>query len=354
MALASTAPLLNIQDGSGATLSPANGGTAVVGAGDALTLSLTNGTSGIQKWTVQAICPAYPALHQRLLVDWTQGQATSITVPMPALPIVGQGAQNGVALVSTVSDGSGGSVPSSTHFLQTKGVGGAAMPMQTYADYVIVASLPAYTNTNGVLTGNSNGAVTSAMADAATPAVGDIFLLEHGLAASAADAGLYVLTAVGAAGAKFSAQAIGFGQTMLPKAEILLGSRGTVFKNTTWVNTLTGYSNVVGTASFTFFPRLVNYTAALVAGVITAGASATSGAPAVMSVVSTTLTNVSIIRRTANTSTATTGGYTFNSSSGLVAGGLGTGSVSCFAAVAAGTINNADVSTMNVTVVNPV
>ena len=352
MALASTAPLLNIQDAGGVTLSPSNGGTAVVGAGDSLTLSLTNGTSGLQAWTVQAICPAYPSLHQKLLVDWRPGMATSVTIPMPALPIVGQGPQNGVALVSTVSDGSGGAVPSSTHFLQTKGVGGSAMPMQTYADYVIVASLPTYTNTNGVLTGNSNGAVTSAMADGATPAVGDIFLLEQGLAASAADAGLCVLTAVGSGSAKFSAQAIGFGQTMLPKAEILVGSRGTVFKNTTWVNTLTGYSNVVGTASFTFFPRFVTWNSAAVAGINTAGASATTGAPGKMSVFSTTLSNLVIVRTTPS-GTASTVDYAMNSA-GMVAGGLGTGAASAFATVAAGTVNASDVSTLSITLINPV
>jgi hypothetical protein len=37
----------------------------------------------------------------------------------------------------------------------------------------------------------------------------------------------------------------------------------------------------------------------------------------------------------------------------MAAGGLGTGAASVFSTVAAGTINNADVSTMDTTVFNP-
>ena len=348
MALATTAPLVTIQNGSGASTAVAQGATLNVTPGLPLTFSLTNGTSGIQRWELTFLCPSYPGLHQRTFT-WTPGMATTWQVPMPALPVAGNSVLSGIEFISTTSDGSGGAIPQATGFLQNELP--SAMPMQQYADYVIVAALPAYTNVSGTLTGNAAGAITSTMADGATPAVGDVFLLEQGLAGAAIDAGLYQITVVGTGAVKFVATALNFGYTMLPKSEILIGTRGTVFKTTTWVNTLAGLTNVVGVASFTFFPRQVTWSSAAVAGVNCAGASATAGAPAVMSVFSLTLTNYVIVRTTANTSTATTGGYHADVP---IAGALGTGKAQVFATIAAGTINNADISTLTVTMINPV
>jgi hypothetical protein len=351
MALASTAAAISIQDGAGAVTNLANGALGQYTPGAVVTFALQS-TSGIGKWTMTFICPGFSSLHQRTF-DWLPGMFNGWQVQMPPGSASYANPQSGIQVVSVVSDASGGSIPQSLNVLQSRGA--AAAPMQHAADYVIVASLPAYTNVNGVLTGNSNGAVTAAMADAATPAVGDFFLLEQGLAATALDAGLYQLTAVGAAGAKFVATLApdwSQGNILLPKTEILVGPRGTVFKNTTWVNSLTGLTNLIGTASFTFFPRFVTWTSALVAGVVTGGASATTGAPAVMSVLSATLTQVVCVRRTANTTTATVNGYAYNGNP--TAGGLGTGSVSMMACVAAGTVNAADISTMDVTIINPV
>lgn len=59
---------------------------------------------------------------------------------------------------------------------------------------------------------------------------------------------------------------------------------------------------------------------------------------------------VDIVRTTANTSTSTTGGYACNGAA--TPGVLGTATVTVFATVAAGTINNADVSTLTVTITN--
>jgi len=350
MALSSTAAAVSIQDGSGAATNLANGANGQFTPGAVVTVALQS-TSGIMRWDLMFVCPAFPSLHQKIF-SWTPGMVNAQAVQMPAYPVSGTDPRSGIEMISIVSDGSGGSIPTSINFLQSKGAN--AVPAQHRADYVIVASLPAYTNTGGTLVGNSNGAITSTMADGATPAVGDIFLLEHGLAASAADAGLYQIVAVGAAGAKFQAIPAPdwqVGTVLLPKTEILVGPAGSVFKNTTWVNTLAGLTNVIGTASFTFFARFVTYTSALVAGIQTAGASATSGAPAVMSVMSTSLTNVMTTRRTPNTATAT---ITYQkNTAGMAAGGLGAGAASVFSTVAAGTINNADVSTMDTTVLNP-
>jgi hypothetical protein len=350
MALSSTAANIAITDGSGAASNVSNGGSFQYTPGGTITVALQS-TSGIGKWTFQFICPAVSSLHL-VTRDWLPGQANAFTFPMPAAPVSGTNPASGIQIISMVSDASGGSIPTSLAFLQAKG--GAAVPMQHVADYVIVTALPAYTNVGGTLTGTGNAAVTSTMADGATPAVGDIFLLEQGRAAGAADVGLYQLVTVGSGSVPFGAARIGdmaTGAVMLPKTEVLVGFRGTVFGGTTWVNTLTGLSNVVNTASFTFFPRQVTWTSAMVAGIVTAGVGATAGAPAVASIQSATLTNFLYTRRTPNTCTAT---ITYQMDTGVVAaGGLGTGAASVFATVAAGTINNADISTMNVTYVNP-
>jgi hypothetical protein len=352
MALASTAAAVSIQDASGAVTNLANGANGQFTPGTVLTVSLQS-TSGIGKWSLAFNCQMYPALHQRVF-DWLPGMNNAWAVPMPAGPASSINPLAGIQLISVVSDASGGAVIQSLNTLQSKGAN--AVPLQHIADYVIVAALPAYTNAAGTLTGTGNAAVTSAMADGATPAVGDIFLLEQGRAASAADVGLYQLVTVGSGSVPFVATRMpdmAQGNVLLPKTTIEVGPRGTVFgtAGTTWVNTLTGLTNLIGTASFTFFPRQVTWTSALVAGVVTGGASATAGAPAVMSVQSATLTQVVCVRRTANTTTATVNGYAYNGNP--TAGGLGTGSVSMMACVAAGTVNNADVSTMDVTVINP-
>ncbi len=111
---------------------------------------------------------------------------------------------------------------------------------------------------------------------------------------------------------------------------------------TTWVVTNTGTS-VVGTTTFTMFPRSVTQSITLVAGTATI-----TNVP----VVSATKTGVYGVRTTANTSTATTGGY--HPVGAMTPGALGTASIVYDATVAAGTINNADISTLAVTIVNPV
>ena len=350
MALSSTAAAISIVDGAGPATNLANAANGAFSPGGTITIALQS-TSGIGKWTVIFNCPSFPGLHQKNF-DWLPGQNNGIQIPMPASPAAGTNALSGIQVISEVSDASGGAVVSQTNFLQSKG--GAAIPNQHVADYVIVAALPAYTNVSGTLTGTGSAAVTSAMADGATPAVGDIFLLEQGLAATAADVGLYQLVTVGSGSVAFVATRVADmaqGSVLLPKTEVLVGFRGTVFKGTTWVNTLTGLTNLVGTASFTFFPRQVIFTNAAVAGVGTAGAGATGTAPAVMSVMSATLTQVTVTRRVANTCTATVNGYAYNGNPTI--GGLGTGAVSVMACVAAGTVNNADISTLEVMVTNP-
>lgn len=339
MALSSTAAAISIQDGAGAVTNLANGANGQFTPGTTITFALQS-TSGIGKWTLAFMCPAFPALHQRVF-DWLPGMANAFQVPMPASPVVGTNVLSGIQLVSVVSDASGGTPIQSLNFLQTKG--GDAIPMQHVVRACIPSALGAYTNTSGVLTANANGAIGAQ--DGVTLAVGDFVLLPNGVAASAADAGIFQVTAVGGASAKFvltPSPDAPIGAVMLCKTEVLV-QEGTLYAGTTWVNTLTGATNLIGTASFTFYPRQVIQSIVLVAGTATI-----TNVPVVSATKSSVLSN----RTTANTATSTTGGY--HPVGAITPGALGTVSITFDATVAAGTINVADVSTLAVCIINPV
>lgn len=119
---------------------------------------------------------------------------------------------------------------------------------------------------------------------------------------------------------------------------------GTLFARSTWAVDTVG-AIVVDTTSVTLFPDKVTQSVVLVAGTATI-----TNVP----IRSTTTTQVLMQRTTANTSTATTGGYcpTTAGANSLTAGALGTGQVVIQATIAAGTINNADISTLAVTIQN--
>jgi len=309
--------------------------------GALLTFALQS-TTGIQTATFQFVCPRYPALHL-LSFDWHPGQSNAFQVQMPANTDVNvANTIGGILLNVEISDGSS-SIASAFNFLESKG--GNSLSMQMTADYVIVAALPAYTNTNGTLVGNANGAITSAMADGQTPAVGDTVLLPNGIAAAGVDAGLYVITVVGAAGARFTmvqAAVWAQGNFVLPKTEILI-ARGTVFGLSSWVNTLAGLTNAVGVASFTFYPRIVNQSVTLVAGTVTI-----TNVP----MLSATKTNVLPIRTATGGTVTTTIQYA--PAAAPTPGALGTATVAVQAEVAAGTIQNTDTSVLTVTIINQV
>lgn len=115
-------------------------------------------------------------------------------------------------------------------------------------------------------------------------------------------------------------------------------AEGSIFNNTQWKNTAAG---TVGTNDPLFMPGRVTIAQALVAGAITLTS---------IPVLSATKTGVEIRRSTANTCAATDGGYVLNGNP--TAGKLGTASIPIMASVLAGTLNNADISTVHVTVIN--
>lgn len=338
MSLNASNAIINVQDGQGSQQAVANGGNALVTPGSLLSFSLQS-TSGVARWQLTLICPSYPALHLKTF-DWFQGQANLLQVQLPAVNIAGTNPLSGLQVVSVVTDGLQ-SIAQALAFLQTRNW--ATVPMQHFVRFVQLTALAAYTNVNGVLTENANGALSTA--DGGSPAVGDLLLLPNGIAASAADAGIYQVTNLGGASSKWvltSAPDWALGSQVMPKTEILV-SEGTVYANTTWVVTNTGLTNVVGTTSFTFYPRRVTQQFTLVSG--------STGAIANFPILATAKLEVDVTRLTPSGTAST---ITYQPVGTLTAGALGTATATVDATVAAGTVNAADVSTVNVTLANPV
>lgn len=190
---------------------------------------------------------------------------------------------------------------------------------------------------------------SSTNTDGVLAVAGDIVLLTAQTAA--AENGPYVVGTVTAGTAPLtrpfwfetaSTQSSGFA--------ISVGGEGTIYKNTLWKACVAASTFVVGTTDGKFYPLSVTFSAALVAGTLTAGAGATAGAPANLPVFSAN-SSLSITRKTANT-TAATVMYALNGAP--TPGVPGTGAISAMATVAAGTINVADISTMLCTLINQI
>lgn len=193
-----------------------------------------------------------------------------------------------------------------------------------------IANLAAYTVA-------SNAAVN----DATLNVAGDIVLLVA--QTTPAQNGLYVVGTV-AAGVAPLTRLASMASTLVFVTDafnVAIGA-GTIFAHTEWFNSAGG---TIGTNDPAFFPRKVTFSRGLTNGTFTF---------ADIPILSATKSNILISRTTANTSVATDGGYcpTVGGASGITPGALGTATVTIEACVLAGTINNADVSTLNVTVLN--
>lgn len=174
------------------------------------------------------------------------------------------------------------------------------------------------------------------IADGVTYVQGDRVLLAGQTATSAN--GIYVVGAVTGGSAPLTRAPDMFTGDVIPSGQIVEVSEGTVQQNSTW-KCMTSGSNTVGTTNVQYFPRVTRGATALVGGsfIITAP------------IYSTTLSTVVLTRSTANTASATSGGYATNA----MTTGLGaTGTANVIACVVAGTINAADVSTLNWSVIN--
>lgn len=194
-----------------------------------------------------------------------------------------------------------------------------------------------------VMTTNvANLAAFTVAQDGVTGIAGDLVLLAN--QTTPAQAGVYVLGTVGGGTAPLTRV------SWLPAAAVVHGGytvhvdEGTLFANTNWFIGTSG-AITIGTTSHAWYPESVTQSVTLVAGTATI---------ANVPILSVTKTGFGLVRRVANTCVATDGGYcmTTGGANGVTAGLVGTAAAIIQATVLAGTINNADVSTLNVTVTN--
>ncbi len=173
--------------------------------------------------------------------------------------------------------------------------------------------------------------------DGVTYAAGDLVLLANQTTPS--QNGVYIVGTVDTTAPLTRAPGMAAG-TVVKGGYTVHASEGTLFKHSSWFIGTTG-SITIGTTSHAWYPESVTQTIALVAGTTTI-----SNVP----IFSATKTGFSPIRSTANTCVATDGGYVLNGNP--TPGVVGTASAVIMASVLAGTINNADVSTLHITITN--
>ena len=214
-------------------------------------------------------------------------------------------------------------------FVDPLAIAGSAIPQaspEREVRLVAAVALAAYTNVAGTLTMNANGAL--ATIDGVAPAVGDRILLAAG--AAGADNGVYTVVSLGGAAAKPSfTLALDYANGAVVAEMEFLVSEGTAYGHSKWRLTTQG-AIVVGTTSVAFYPQFLKGTATLIAGTVTVSGPVLAGA------------SVLLTRNTANTSSLTTGGYACITRTAAFAGSLVLN-----AQVAAGTINVADISTVD-------
>jgi hypothetical protein len=198
----------------------------------------------------------------------------------------------------------------------------------------------------GMLDLNVDGVVTGNVADLAAFAVGTntdgLTHVEGNIVALVAQTtpaqnGLYIVGAVATGVAPLTRVILSTGDTIAAWSVRFSVSGGTLFAGSEWKNSAAG---TVGTNDPAFYPGRVVREAVLVAGTL-----AITNIP----ILSATKSFVGITRKVANT-TASTISYATNGAA--TPGAIGTASVTVFATVAAGTINAADISTLEVCVVN--
>jgi hypothetical protein len=207
----------------------------------------------------------------------------------------------------------------------------------------VATSLAAFTQTAGVILADAVGAVGT-QDGVSTLAAGDVIFLPLGTVGAAtvaaADVGPWVISVLGGA-VKYQLVRPSWyrhGSAIVPATVIEVGGEGTLFGGTAWKSFAAG-SLVVGTGAPLFYPNQVVQSAVLVAGTVPL---------ANVPVRSATKTAVSFNRTTPNTASST---VQYNAST-ITPGALGTASIVVQAQVAAGTINVADISTLNVAVSN--
>lgn len=253
MGLSVTNALISVQDGGAAAANQANGATAQVSPGNTITFALQS-TTGVLRW--ELVFSSDNAQINGKSFTWFPGMTNAFSLPWPYAP-------SKTTYYSTVSDGVASTGAAAGVILGLQGAAAGSGGQSHTARLVAASALAAYTNTAGVLTANSNGALANI--DGVAPAVGDRILLAAG--AAGADNGIYVVTSLGGASAKYTMQlapdwAQGF---VMPAGQTVEISEGTTFGFSTWKD-LTAGAKTVGTTSVTFYPRTQKGSQALTSG----------------------------------------------------------------------------------------
>jgi hypothetical protein len=190
----------------------------------------------------------------------------------------------------------------------------------------------------------SLSAYTVAANDGVTNVAGDVVILTA--QTTAAQNGPYVVGTVATGTAPVTRPSWWSAGSAIVNGSTIEVSEGAVYAGSTWKAMCTG-ACVVGTNDPILYPRVFKKTVTLVLGAATIGAGG-DGAP--LFLFSTTKSLVLLARNTANTTTLTVD-YAAPVAS-RIAGAAGTAAVLVHAEVAAGTLNNADISTLDVLIVN--
>jgi hypothetical protein len=324
MALA--VPTISVQDGSAAAAANvAANATAFVTPGNAVTFALQSST-GVQS-------ARFVFTNTGTVLDGTSSPVLtgtgpfSWTVTMPVAPFTG-------ILTTEVTDGQ--NVTTNNNSIVSGGAASGQVSGAVHrARSVSAANNESLTAFVGVTGGTPRDGVTLLQGQ---------YVLLAGQTTKTQN-GLYIVGVVNAGTAPLTRPPdYATGTTFQGPQEVIV-SEGTLFNSTRWFTFSfgSGFVNVhtVDTTNVDFVPECVTVPVTLVAGTVTI-----NNVP----ILSATKTGISSVRTTANTSTATTGGY--HPIGGITPGISGTGSFAFQATVAAGTINNADISTLNVTILN--
>lgn len=315
MALAT--PTIAVQDGAAAAVNVAAGATGFATPGNFVTITLQS-TSGVQ-YATYTLSGSGTNLDNR-----TSGPIISSPFSFTfQIPIGSEGA---VILTTEVSDGQNVTTNQNVINFVTRWTGNNLHR----ARFVSAANNESLTAFVGVTGGTARDGINGVQ--------GDYVLLAG--QTSKSQNGLYVIGVVAAGTAPLTRVPDFATGLVLPAGQECTISEGTLFANTRWFISTSG-SITVDTTNHDWMPECVTQSVTLVAGTVTV---------ANVPVLSATRTGISSIRTTANTSTATTGGY--HVIGGITPGAVGTATFNFQATVAAGTINNADVSTLNLTILN--
>lgn len=220
-------------------------------------------------------------------------------------------------------------------------LGGIPLGQGASADPVVTLQMGRVHNVRGVVTGNiaSLASFTVASNDGLTYAAGQRVLLVG--QTTKTQNGVYVVGTVTTGTAPLTRPTDFTTGTVIPSGTIFSASEGTLFAQSLWKITTAAVGGItIDTTTFDVYPKSVTQQVTLVAGTVTI-----TNTP----LLSASKSVILVDRVTPNTSDLTVGGYY---ASTRTPGIVGTASIVVQAQVAAGTLNNADISVINVCVQN--